>query len=89
MQDFIVKAVRQVLFETTVSFQGDLGNENELRRLVDSQFTSLQNAFRLSAESSEDMNKRVAIKLLNLYRTGRLGHYTLDHVPEVRHEVVA
>ncbi|XP_003572110.1 DAR GTPase 2, mitochondrial [Brachypodium distachyon] len=88
-QDFIVKAVRQVLFETTVSFQGDLGNENELRRLVDSQFTSLQNAFRLSAESSEDMNKRVAIKLLNLYRTGRLGHYTLDHVPEVRHEVVA
>lgn len=30
------------------------------------------------------MRERVAMKLLNLYWTGRLGHYTLDHVPESR-----
>lgn len=88
-QDFIVRAVHQALCETIACFQGDLGNENDLRRLVEIQFTYLQNAFRLSAETSEDMNKRVAIKLLNLYRTGRLGHYTLDHVPDVRQEVAA
>ena len=87
MQDFIVSSVRQVLFETIATFQGDLGNGNDLRRLVKFQLTSLQNAFRLSVESSEVMNKLVAIKLLNLYRTGRLGHYTLDHIPDVRQEV--
>ncbi|VAH17000.1 unnamed protein product [Triticum turgidum subsp. durum] len=88
-QDFIVRAVRQGLSETIASFQGDLGNENDLRRLVEIQFTHLQNAFRISAETIEDRNKRVAVKLLNLYRTGRLGHYTLDHVPDVRQEVAA
>ncbi|CAM0956109.1 unnamed protein product [Alopecurus aequalis] len=88
-QDFIVRGVLQTLFETIATFQGDLGSENDLRRLVEIQLTSLQNAFRLSAESNEVMSKCVAIKLLNLYRTGRLGHYTLDHVPDVRQEVAA
>ncbi|VAH05535.1 DAR GTPase 2, mitochondrial-like [Triticum urartu] len=88
-QDFIVRAVRQALSETIASFQGDLGNENDLRRLVEIQFTHLQKAFRISAETIEDRNKLVAVKLLNLYRTGRLGHYTLDHVTDVRQEVAA
>ncbi|RLN07931.1 DAR GTPase 2, mitochondrial [Panicum miliaceum] len=88
-QDFIVKAVRQVLFETISSFNGDLGKEDELRRLVDCQFVSLQEAFKVSTESSEDVVKPMSLKLLNLYRTGRLGHYTLDHVPDVRQEVAA
>ncbi|CAN6251769.1 unnamed protein product [Urochloa humidicola] len=88
-QDFIVKAVREVLFETISSFKGDLGKEDEFRRLIDCQFVSLQKAFKVSTESSEDMGKLTARKLLNLYRTGRLGHYTLDHVPDVRQEVPA
>uniref|UniRef100_A0ACD5U4W8 Uncharacterized protein n=1 Tax=Avena sativa TaxID=4498 RepID=A0ACD5U4W8_AVESA len=88
-QDFIVRGVRQALFETIATFQGDLGNEDDLRRLVEIQLTSLQNAFRLSAESSEVISKRVATKLLNIYRTGRLGHYTLDRVPDVTQEVAA
>jgi hypothetical protein len=82
LQDFIVKAVHQVLFETISSFKGDLGKEDELRRLVDRQFISLQEAFKVSTESSEDVGKSIALKLLNLYSTGRLGHYTLDHVPK-------
>jgi len=88
-QDFVVKAVRQVLFETISSFKGDLGKEDELRRLIDGQFVSLQVAFKVSTESSEDVGKSIALKLLNLYRTGRLGHYTLDHVPDVRQELAA
>ncbi|CAL5057919.1 unnamed protein product [Urochloa decumbens] len=88
-QDFVVKAVREMLFETISSFKGDLGKEDEFRRLIDCQFVSLQKAFKVSTESSEDMGKLTALKLLNLYRTGRLGHYTLDHVPDVRQEVTA
>ncbi|XP_062205792.1 DAR GTPase 2, mitochondrial-like [Phragmites australis] len=88
-QDFIVKAVRQVLFETISSFKGGLGEEDGFRRLIDCQFVSLQEAFKVSTESSEDVHKHVAMKILNLYRTGRLGHYTLDHVPDVRQEDVA
>ncbi|XP_039843571.1 DAR GTPase 2, mitochondrial-like isoform X2 [Panicum virgatum] len=88
-QDFVVKAVRQVLFETISSFKVDLVKEDELRRLIDCQFVSLQEAFKVSTESSEDVGKSIALKLLNLYRTGRLGHYTLDHVPDVRQELAA
>lgn len=50
-QDFIVKVVHEVLFGTMSSFKGD-----ELRRLIECQFISLQEAFRVSAESSEDMS---------------------------------
>ncbi|OQU92101.1 hypothetical protein SORBI_3001G290300, partial [Sorghum bicolor] len=88
-QDFVVKVVRQVLFETVSCFNGDLGQVDELRRLIGHQLVNLQEVFKVSTESSEDMCKPIAMKLLNLYRTGRLGHYTLEHVPDVRQEVVA
>lgn len=84
-----MKAVRQVLFETVSCFNGDLGQVDELRRLIGHQLVNLQEVFKVSTESSEDMCKLIATKLLNLYRTGRLGHYTLEHVPDVRQEVVA
>ncbi|XP_066344532.1 DAR GTPase 2, mitochondrial isoform X1 [Miscanthus floridulus] len=88
-QDFFVKAVRQVLFETVSRFNGDLGHVDELRRLIGHQLVNLQEVFKVSTESSKDMCKPIALKLLNLYRTGRLGHYTLENVPDVRQEVVA
>lgn len=84
-----MKAVRQVLFETVSCFNGDLGQVDGLRRLIGHQLVNLQEVFKVSTESSEDMCKLIATKLLNLYRTGRLGHYTLEHVPDVRQEVVA
>jgi len=84
-----MKAVRQVLFDTVSRFNGDLGHVDELRRLIGHQLVNLQEVFKVSTESSEDMCKPIALKLLNLYRTGRLGHYTLEHVPDVRQEVVA
>lgn len=77
MQDFIVKDVRRTLFKTISSFQGCLENENDMERLIEAQFDSLHEAFRLSV-SGDDAHNAVAAKLLNLYRTGRLGHYTLD-----------
>ncbi|WVZ57709.1 hypothetical protein U9M48_008061 [Paspalum notatum var. saurae] len=88
-QDFIVRTVRQMLSETISSFKGDLGEVDEFKRLISYQLVSLQEAFKVSTEPSEDMCKPVAMKLLNLYRTGRLGHYTLEHVPDVRQQVIS
>ncbi|XP_058104249.1 DAR GTPase 2, mitochondrial [Magnolia sinica] len=80
-QDFIVRDVRQALFKTISSFNGNLETEKEMMGLIEAQFAVLHEAFRVLPESGEDGCRRVATKLLNLYRTGRLGHYTLDPVP--------
>ncbi|URD79882.1 50S ribosome-binding GTPase [Musa troglodytarum] len=79
-QDFIVKDVRQTLFKIISSFEGHLEKENDMEKIIESQFIALQEALKVSSESSEDRYKAVAVKLLNLYRTGRLGCYTLDLV---------
>ncbi|XP_020084238.1 DAR GTPase 2, mitochondrial isoform X2 [Ananas comosus] len=82
-QDFIVKDVRRTLFMTISSFKGSLEKGKEMEKLVESQFMALHEAFRVSYESTEDRNKAVGAKLLNLYRTGRVGRYTLDAFPEL------
>jgi hypothetical protein len=76
-------------FESISSFKMDPGKQDEIRSLIDCQIVSLQEAFKVSTESSEDKLKSVALKLLNLYRTGRLGRYTLDHIPDDGQEVTA
>ncbi|XP_010933502.1 DAR GTPase 2, mitochondrial isoform X1 [Elaeis guineensis] len=87
-QDFIVKDVRVTLFKTMSSFSNYMEKENEMERLIESQFMALQEVFRVSLESSEDRYKAVAAKLLNLFRTGRLGRYTLDLVPSNMQELI-
>ncbi|KAI4356152.1 hypothetical protein L6164_000197 [Bauhinia variegata] len=79
-QDFIVQNVKRTLFETISSFDGDIRDGEELAVLMSKQFCSLQNTFNISTEC-EGAHVKVAEKLLNLFRTGRLGHYTLDLVP--------
>ncbi|XP_073038732.1 DAR GTPase 2, mitochondrial isoform X1 [Primulina eburnea] len=81
-QDFIVNNVRRTLFEAISSFKGDLENRKDMARLMEEEFKLLLKVFHLPLESEEETNcKRVATKLLNLFRTGRLGHYTLDSIP--------
>ncbi|KAK1303570.1 hypothetical protein QJS10_CPB11g00165 [Acorus calamus] len=84
-QDFIVRDVRRALYDSISSFKGNLGSEKDMIRLIETQFLALHEAFRIPLESGEDGCSRVALKLLNLYRIGRLGHYTLDSVPRVPH----
>lgn len=81
MQDFIVNSVRKTLFETISSFDGNLDDERELARLVDAEISALQKVFQVPENVGVDAHDKVACKLLNLYRTGRLGHYTLDCIP--------
>ncbi|KAK2976745.1 hypothetical protein RJ640_024152 [Escallonia rubra] len=80
-QDFIVRDVRQTLFQVISSFNRKLEDEEDMSLLIELQFRALQKAFHLPSESGEDAHTRVATKLLNLYRTGRLGHYMLDCIP--------
>ncbi|XP_057792122.1 DAR GTPase 2, mitochondrial-like isoform X2 [Salvia miltiorrhiza] len=80
-QDFIVNNVRRTLFDSVSSFGGCTEDGEDLARLIQGEFEVLQKVFHLPLETKECNYSRVAIKLLNLYRTGRLGHYTLDHVP--------
>ncbi|CAN1354761.1 DAR GTPase 2, mitochondrial [Linum perenne] len=80
-QDFIVHEARQSLFKAITSFQGDLRNEKDLTELIETQFAALEETFRIPAGLGDDGRTNVACKLMNLYRTGRLGHYTLDKPP--------
>ncbi|XP_027912113.1 DAR GTPase 2, mitochondrial isoform X2 [Vigna unguiculata] len=73
--------VRRKLFETISSLEGEIKCEDEMLALVDRQFSALQEAFHVSGECEEDAHDKVAGKLLNLFRTGRIGHYILDHLP--------
>eukprot|EP01018_Ginkgo_biloba_P032304 Gb_10542 [translate_table: standard] len=77
-QDHVVLDVRRALFRTFSAFQGNLKNEDDLESLIETQFTALQKAFRIPLSSGDIGRNKVAKKVLNLYRTGRLGHYTLD-----------
>ncbi|MQL78805.1 hypothetical protein Taro_011238, partial [Colocasia esculenta] len=82
-QDFIVRDVRQMLFETISSFEGNLENEIEMSRLIEFEFAALHVALRVasSEEAAADQDRHrstIAKKLLNLFRTGRLGRHTLD-----------
>ncbi|VFQ75843.1 unnamed protein product [Cuscuta campestris] len=79
-QDFIVNNVRKTLFDAIASFNGDLGDEESLLQLIKVEFANLGEAFYLPSESRADLHK-ISAKILNLYRTGRLGHYPLDLVP--------
>ncbi|GAB4862036.1 hypothetical protein Ancab_037290 [Ancistrocladus abbreviatus] len=80
-QDFIVHDVRRSLSEAVSSFKGNLEDENDMQRLIEVQLGALKEAFRLPMNSDDNSHHKVAVKLLNLYRTGRLGHYTLDPLP--------
>ncbi|KAK6120749.1 hypothetical protein DH2020_045511 [Rehmannia glutinosa] len=86
--DFIVNNVRRSLFDAVSSFAGCIENGENLARLIEEEFEVLLKVFYLPLESKESNYCRVATKLLNLYRTGRLGHYTLDPVPSNAHGIL-
>ncbi|KAJ9558427.1 hypothetical protein OSB04_013041 [Centaurea solstitialis] len=85
-QDFVVRAVRGALFHEISAFNGNMEDEKEMVQLIEAQFTRvLRKAFNVSSNPcGGDATGMVAAKLINLYRTGRLGHYTLDSLPRTK-----
>ncbi|XP_074312377.1 DAR GTPase 2, mitochondrial isoform X2 [Silene latifolia] len=79
-KDSVVLSVRSRLAEAISSFKGNLHEEKDMMRLIEVEFLSLREAFNVHKGSDEDIDHKVAVKLLNLYRTGRLGQYILDNL---------
>ncbi|GKD63608.1 DAR GTPase 2, mitochondrial [Tanacetum coccineum] len=75
------QTVRRALFEEISAFKGNLEDENNMVQLIETQFATLRKVLNVTSDSCGDTNNVVSTKLINLYRTGRLGHYTLDSLP--------
>ncbi|KAL8119411.1 hypothetical protein AgCh_016798 [Apium graveolens] len=83
IMDSIVNDVRRTLFETVSSFSENLEDGENFAELYKLHLMGLHKAFQVvpGIGIGEDVDHIVSRKLLNLYRTGRLGHYTLDQLP--------
>ncbi|XP_019059749.1 PREDICTED: short integuments 2, mitochondrial [Tarenaya hassleriana] len=77
----IVSEVKRSLYLTFSEFEGDVEDENDLECLIEQQFEALQKALKVSHKASE-ARLMVSKKFLTLFRTGKLGPFILDDVPE-------
>lgn len=88
-QDLIVNDVRGTIFDTISCFDGDIELEEDMIKLMEAELVALRDAFRVPQGLGEYVyNRVVSVKLLDLYRTGRLGHYTLDTLPLTLHHPI-
>ncbi|XP_051123687.1 DAR GTPase 2, mitochondrial [Andrographis paniculata] len=78
-QDAIVNGVRRALYETISSSSFSGHGEEDLSALM--KVFHVESSQPNNSNTTTNNNRTTAIKLLNLFRTGRLGHYTLDHLP--------
>ncbi|CAN1173361.1 Short integuments 2, mitochondrial [Linum perenne] len=79
--DDIVTEVQCALYRTLTEFEGNMEEENGLENLIEEQFVSLQKAMKIPHKASE-ARLMVSKKLLTLFRTGKLGPFILDDVPD-------
>lgn len=77
----MISEVQRALYTTLADFNGDIEDENDLECLMEEQFEVLQKALKIPHKASE-ARLMVAKKFLTLFRTGRLGPFILDDVPE-------
>ncbi|KAL0720398.1 hypothetical protein Bca4012_034997 [Brassica carinata] len=78
----MIAEVQRSLYTTLSEFDGDAEDENDLECLIEQQFEALQKALKVSTRASSEARLMVSKKFLTLFRTGRLGPFILDDVPE-------
>ncbi|KAL5717835.1 Short integuments 2 [Ranunculus cassubicifolius] len=79
----LVAEVQCALYVTLTEFDGDMEDENDLESLIEKQFKVLQKAFKISPnKAQEEARAMLSKKFLTLFRTGKLGPFTLDDVPD-------
>ncbi|XP_030525969.1 short integuments 2, mitochondrial [Rhodamnia argentea] len=78
----MVTEVQRALYFSLSEFDGNVENENDLECLIEQQFEELQKALKIPHKASE-ARIMVSKKFLTLFRTGKLGPFILDDVPEV------
>ncbi|KAL6124617.1 hypothetical protein ACLB2K_077129 [Fragaria x ananassa] len=69
IRDFMVQNVRQTLFKVISSFDGNVEDE----MLIEEEMKAVQGIFQVPTESKKYTQYKAESKLLNLFRTGRLG----------------
>ncbi|XP_060967546.1 short integuments 2, mitochondrial [Cannabis sativa] len=77
----IVAEVQHALYLSVSEFNGNLEDENDLECLIEQQFETLQKALKIPHKASE-ARLMVSKKFLTLFRTGKLGPFILDDVPD-------
>ncbi|OWM78937.1 short integuments 2, mitochondrial [Punica granatum] len=78
----LVTEVQRTLYATLSEFEGNVEDENDLELLMEKQFEALQKALRIPHKPSE-ARLMVSKRFLTLFRTGKLGPFILDNVPDV------
>ncbi|VVA30942.1 PREDICTED: DAR GTPase 2 mitochondrial [Prunus dulcis] len=77
----LVTEVQCALYSTLSEFNGNMEDESDLEVLIEQQFEALQKALKIPNKGSE-ARLMVSKKFLTLFRTGKLGPFILDDVPE-------
>lgn len=77
----MVTEVQRVLYTSLSEFNGDLESEDDLENLIDQQFGMLQKALKIPQKASE-ARTAVSKKFLTLFRSGKLGPFILDDIPD-------
>lgn len=77
----LVTEVQRALYSTLSEFNGNIEDESDLEVLIEQQFEALQKALKIPNKGSE-ARLMVSKKFLTLFRTGKLGPFILDDVPE-------
>ncbi|KAJ4706367.1 mitochondrial GTPase 1-like [Melia azedarach] len=76
----LVTEVQRALHNTLADFNGNVEDENDLESLIEQQFEVLQKALKISHKATE-ARLMVSKKMVTLFRTGKLGPFILDDVP--------
>lgn len=77
----VVTEVQHALYVTYSEFSGNLEDEDDLEGLIEQQFDALQKALKIPHKASE-ARIMISKKFLTLFRTGKLGPFILDDVPD-------
>ncbi|WOL11339.1 short integuments 2, mitochondrial [Canna indica] len=78
----LVREVQRTLYITFRDFEGNLEEEAELESLVETQLIALRKTFRIPQKKEwDEARTMVSKKLLTLFRTGKLGPFILDNLP--------
>ncbi|CAL9134613.1 unnamed protein product [Musa textilis] len=78
----LVREVQRTLYLTLKDFEGNLEEEGELESLIDVQLTALRKSFRIpSHRACDEARTMVSKKVLTLFRTGKLGPFIFDNLP--------
>lgn len=78
----VLMRVQHALYATVSEFNGNLEDENDLENLIEQQFEALQKALKVPHKATE-ARLMVSKKFLTLFRSGKLGPFILDDVPDV------